>query len=170
MGVRGNLLAVAAVACLGLVADRWISARSVIPADVSKQSDFLRTYNPVPLMNAFRKDCRPRTGVGTTSYAGPGYLFLNDVRNVRYTRTANTELCEQNQYPVVLTALHRSLLASLEYFGCRVSSDSSEEREIRIEYRCGTRSEGVATTGPTPATGVWPSFIRLQVDEEWLVR
>lgn len=170
MGVRGNLLAVAAVACVVLLANKWISARSVIPADIAKQSDFLRTYNPIPLMNSFRRDCRPRTGVGTTTFAGPGYLFLNDVRNVRFTRTADTELCDQSQYPLILAALHRNLLSSLEYFGCRVSSDDSAERGVRIVYRCGTRSAGVVTTGPEARPGDYPSFIMLQLDEEWLVR
>jgi hypothetical protein len=170
MGVRGNLLAIGAVACAVLLANKWISVKSVIPADVAKQSDFLRTYNPVPLMNSFRRGCLPRTGVGTSSYAGPGYLFLNDVRNVRYTRTAHTELCDQSQYPLILAALHRSLLSSLDYFGCQVSSDDTAEQGVRIAYRCGTRSAGEVTTGPKPEPDSWPSFIMLQVDEEWSVR
>jgi len=169
MGVRANLLAVGAVACAVILGDKWISAKAVIPADPAKQSDFLRTYNPVPLMNSFRAGCRPRTGVGTTSFAGPGYLLLNDARNVRYTRTAHTELCEPSQYPLIVTALHRSLLSSLEYFGCQVSSDDfTAGRGVRIAYRCGTRSEGVVTTGPPP--GPNRAFVMVQLDEEWSVR
>ena len=176
MSVRANLIGVAAVACALFAADKWISSKAVIPADIAKQSDFLRTWNPVPLLNSFRTGCKASTGVGTAFSASPGYLFLRDARNVRYTRTAHTDLCDQAQFPAAATAIHRSLLSGLGYYGCEVSSDDfpgadfSASRNVRILYRCGTRSAGTVTLGPKSGTGAWPTFVTLQLDEEWSVR
>ncbi len=171
MSVRRNLLGVGAIACAVLLADRWISARASVSASVVLQSDFFRVYDPVPLLNSFRTGCSSRTGVGTALSSTPGYLLLNDVRNVRYTRRAHTDLCDQSQYPGAVDALHRSTVAALKYFGCRITSDEMvTEQGVRVAYRCGTRSVGIITTGPRVVAGDLPTFVTLQLDEEWEVR
>jgi len=171
MSVRGNLIGVGAMACAIFLANNWISARSVVIADVAKQSDFLRTYNPVPLLNHFRADCQVRSGVSTGSSATPGYRFLNDFRNVHYTRIAHMELCDQKQFPTVLSALHRNLLSALGFAGCKVDADqSSPDGGVKITYRCGTRTSGFVSSGPRRSGDDWPSFVTLQLNEEWYVR
>jgi hypothetical protein len=169
MTVRGNLVSIAAVACAVLLADKWISVRASIPADASMQSDFLRIYDPVPLLNSFLEGCRWRASVASESAESPGYLFLNDARNVSYTRVAQTDLCDRSEYPLAVAALHRSALSALRYFDCQVSSDNSTAgRRVRITYRCGTRTTGIVTTAPAP--GARSAFLTLKLEEEWSVR
>src|SRR5579859_1716623 len=102
MSVRGNLIGLVAVVCAAFWADKWVSAQAVIAPDIARQSDFLRIYNPVPLLNSFRSACLARTGVETGSSSSPGYRFLRNFTNVHYTRTARMELCDPSQYPSVL--------------------------------------------------------------------
>ncbi len=172
MSVRGNLIGVAAVACAVLLANNWISKRSIVAAEVVNQSDFLRTYNPVPLLIHFRADCQVRTGVSTGSSSTPGYRFLNDIKNVHYTRIAHMELCDQKQFPAVLSALHQNVISALGFAGCRIDADqSSEDEGMQINYRCGTRTDGFVSSGPKRGSGgEWPSFVTLQLNEEWKVR
>jgi hypothetical protein len=81
------------------------------------------------------------------------------------------DLCDQNQYPTVLTALHRSLLSALAFSGCKVDSDEFTPAEgVQISYRCGTRTAGYVTSGSKLAGEAWPSFVTLQLNEEWNVR
>ena len=171
MNVRGNLIGFAAVACVALVSDKWISARISIPADITRQSDFLRVYDPAPLLNSFLAGCRWRAGVESELLGSPGYLFLNTSENVWYTRTDHSNLCDQNQYPLAVAALHRSALSALRYFGCEVSSDEFEAGgRVRIVYRCGTRTTGLVTTGPGPGPADGQAFVTLRLDEEWSVQ
>jgi hypothetical protein len=133
------------------------------------QSDFLRIYDPVPLLNSFLDGCRWRASVASESAASPGYLFLGDARDVAYTRIAQTDLCDQSEYPLAVTALHRSALSALRYFDCQVSSDDSTAgQRVRITYRCGTRTTGVVSASPGPGDG--SPFVTLRLDEEWSVR
>jgi hypothetical protein len=171
MCVRGNLIFIVSVAYVALAADKWVSVRITIPADVTGQSDFLRAYNPTPLLSSFLAGCSWRAGPASELAASPGYRFLNDTVNVSYTRTDHTDLCDRDQYPLAGIALHGSALSALRYFGCQVLSDDfSTGRGARIVYRCGTRTNGLVTTGPRPEPGDWPSFVTLRVDEEWSVR
>lgn len=168
MSVRGSLISIAAVAFAAFMADKWISVKAAVPADPARQSDFLRIYDPVPLLSSFLADCTWRTGVASELLASPGYLFLHDAENVAFTRIAQTKLCDQNQYPLAVAALHRSALSALRYFGCRVSSDEfSPDTGVRIDYRCGTRTAGLVTTG---ANSNRPDVVTLRLEEEWLVR
>jgi hypothetical protein len=171
MSVRGNLIGILALASALFFADKWISAKAFVAPDIVNESDFLRTYNPVPLLNSFRASCLARTGVGMGSSSTPGYRFLNNFKNVHYTRTAEMELCNQDQYPSVLTALHRNLTSALDYAGCKIQADQSTTADgVQITYRCGTRTTGFVSSGPKPIGGNWPSEITLQLNEEWYVR
>jgi hypothetical protein len=167
MNIRGNLIGLAALLYAAFVSDKWISARLSIPADVTRQSDFLRIYDPAPLLNSFLAGCRWRAGVESEVLASPGYRFLNTAEDVSYTRTDHSNLCDRNQYPLAVAALHRSTLSALRYFGCKVSSDKSGAGAgVRIVYRCGTRTTGLVTTGPADKS----AFVTLRLDEEWSVR
>jgi hypothetical protein len=171
MSVRGNLIGLAAVACSVFLADKWISAKAVVAPEVAMQSDFLRLYNPVPLLNSFRVGCQSRTGVGTGSSSSAGYRFLRDFKNVHYSRTAHMELCDQSQYPTVLTALHRSVISALSFSGCKVDSDDfAVAGGVQISYRCGTRTAGYVTSGSKMTGETWPAYVTLQLNEEWNVR
>jgi hypothetical protein len=171
MNVRGNLIAILAVGCAVFWLDKWTSAQAVIAPDIAKQSDFLRIYNPVPLLNSFRAGCLARTGVETASSSSPGYHFLRNFTNVHYIRTAHMELCDRNQYPSVLSALHRSVVAGLAYTGCKVDSDQFTPAEgVQISYRCGTRTAGYVISGSKLTAGDWPASVSLQLNEEWDVR
>jgi hypothetical protein len=172
VSVRVNLISIAAMACLAFIAGKWISARASVPADPSWQSDFLRIYDPVPLLNSFLANCAWKTGGAASEAAeSPGYLLLNNAENVWYTRIAQTNLCDEDQYPVAVDALHRSALSALHYFDCQVSSDNfSAGTGVRIVYHCGTRTAGLVTTGPKPQPGDWPPVLTLRLEEEWMVR
>ncbi|HWE50144.1 MAG TPA: hypothetical protein VG273_10165 [Bryobacteraceae bacterium] len=171
MSVRGNLIAIAALGCAFFMGDKWISARATIAPDIANESDFLRIYNPVPLLNTFRSGCLARTGVETGTSSSSGYRFLSTFTNVHYTRTAHMELCDRSQYPTVLQALHKSVVAGLAYTGCKVDSDEfSTAAGVRIAYRCGTRTSGYVTSGTSLAAGDWPASVSLQLNEEWNVR
>ena len=162
MGVRGNLLGVAAIACTLFALDRWASSRALVPADVANESDFYRVYNPVPLMNPLRAGCASWAGVTTGASTGPGSRFPYEVRPARYTRIARSDLCDETHYSSMLNTLHRDLLAELHYFGCPVLRDDfSPGEKARIMYHCGTRTSGSITTG---APG---RYLTLEVDEEW---
>jgi hypothetical protein len=165
MSVRGNLVLAAALLCFALFGYNWITVRSVVAPEVAKQSDFLRIYDPVPLLVSYRAPCSPWGGATKGMSAKPGSKVPWDVRNVTFTRTARIDLCDEDRYPQVEAIMHRTLLRALRFYGCEVSSDDFPEGpNPRIMYHCGTRTSGVITAGQ-------PSrFLLLQIDEEWSVR
>jgi len=165
MSVRGNLVLAAVLLCLALFGYNWAAASSVVPPDVAKQSDFLRIYDPVPLLVSHRAACAPWGGAIKGMSSKPGSKLPWERRNVTFTRTARIDLCDEGRYPEVADLMHRTLLRALHFYGCEVSSDDFPNGpNPRIMYHCGTRTSGVVTAGQ-------PSrFLLLQIDEEWSVR
>jgi hypothetical protein len=173
MNIR-YLAAAEVVLCSALLGVAWIPSSAFIPPDSQKQSRFLRTYNPVPLLNSLRAACTSPGGTGTSSSSSAGFLFFTVARNVRFTRTVEAELCGHYQSLSMLTALNQSLLSALGASGCQISSDElSAGQGARIAYRCGARTAGLVTvTPPTrrPQESDGPAFLTLRFDEQWDVR
>ena len=136
-----------------------------VPPDAQKQSKFLRTYDPMPLLHsALGADC----GAASSFSASAGLMFLNLGHNVEYERTIEPELCRAYHYSAILTALHGNVVSALGSAGCRVLSDDlSLDHGIRIAYRCGGRSTGLVTAAPSAHE---PFSLKLRFQEEWSVR
>jgi hypothetical protein len=160
------------IAYLALLAVARITAGTYISADDLKQSNFLRTYDPIPFLSSFRVGCQPLNTLVSAS-AAAGYTRLRGKgTNVRFTRTIQPDLCDTSHSASILTGLQQNLVSALGSAGCEVLWDSlSLDQGIRIYYRCGTRTSGLVTTSPprSRADDGQP-MLKLQIDEQWSVR
>jgi len=182
MAFAKHLLILIAVLIIGTFAVTRIPALFWVSPTPQNQSAFIRSYDPMPVVNAFRSGCGPDgrlsdrlTEVGSGTSSGAGYAFLNSRKDVEHQLTVEPLYCGSPAgNAALLTALHEHALKALRNAACVVSGDRlTLEDGLQIRYRCHTRTTGVVTARPpranTPGDDVH-MLLSVHVDEWWAVR
>jgi hypothetical protein len=173
-------IVVAVAVWLTLIAVVAVSAHIWIPVTDQKQSAFVRTFDPTPIVQSFRG--APQRAACSTGWlktsssfaSSAGYHFLNRRKDIQTRRTIDPTFCANpQQVAELMTSLHASLLSALSSSGCQVIADRLTTREgEQIVYRCGTYATGVALVRPPKKLlGENDGHITLsmQIDERWRI-
>jgi hypothetical protein len=163
----------AAVLC-GVLLLTWVSSATMVYAETKLQSAFFRGYDPGPLFATFRKGCGGGFSTSTSASAGAGERSFRSLRNVRFSRSIQPDLCNQREPADVLSAIHSELRAALESAQCRIAQNppSPSDQGMRISYSCGERSSGVVSVAPPERTTGGNGTrlkLALRIDEQWSV-
>ncbi len=142
---------------------------TIVPIDDHNQSQFIRTYNPMPLVKPMLKGCQRARSVLSAASSSAGSISLRAVRNMQFQRKVEPEVCENADSSAILTALHSDVESALQSSGCQITSAEG----IPIRYRCGDRTFGSVTlTRPERPAGDadGPLYLKIEISEEWAVR
>jgi hypothetical protein len=159
--VRENLFLAAMAIIAGHAVYSWIDSRNLVMADEAKQSSFLRSDAAL----LFHKDCRAGVSTGLSATPGAtGFLYIEPARDVRFTKIVETGSCGSSDSAELLATLELNVRSALDDTGCAVLSDQLADRELRIAYRCGARTNGVV------AVRVPGQMLNVRIDERWAIR